>query len=501
VSQPNSLRIILRTGQPGVAPEERVLNEYDVDHYLAKVEATPQKLYGLIRSCLRSSRDIATLSAFAGQLRNFTKALQNLSSMADLLVFMEEGLAFLESKHAASSIFYASLDADNAPRPLGGGVGGDLDAEAIRSSLRSRDWSNLETGRLHPLDGEEAHSFFVPFGHEENAAQPAGDGEDQNRGALCVFVNGGFGNDSLAAEFCSDACVFIENWKIAHGTLTLQERLARERMLREKMYYERLQAIATMVAGVAHEMNTPLGIANTASSMIRGLVEDVADVDLPEDEREEVVADMAQSCSLLEKNLERAHRLISSFKQLSASQMSDSRFECDLSNVVTDCVQSMYPALKKKNVTVTVEPLPDSAPRWDGFPGHLSQAIVNLITNTLRYAYDDAGGTVTIRLLTDTLEGAQSFRIEYEDYGKGIAPDILPRIFDPFVTSGRSLGGTGLGLSITHNIATNLLGGSIEVATEAGKGAKFTLNVPQKVPDPTADPIAAPVRQLAQVSH
>jgi signal transduction histidine kinase len=117
---------------------------------------------------------------------------------------------------------------------------------------------------------------------------------------------------------------------------------------------------------------------------------------------------------------------------------------------------------------------------WVGFPGHLSQVIMNLIQNALRYAYKpDAPGRVEIRI-SDT---GDNYRIEFEDFGAGVPPEILPRIFEPFVTSGREFGGTGLGLAISQNIMTNLLKGQISCTTEVGKGTKFVLVVPHVVPN------------------
>ena len=91
---PSSLRIVLRTGQPGSALEEPVLNEYDIDYYLSKPEVTADRLFSVIRACLRSSQDISTLLAFGRQLRSFTRALQSVTSVPDLLVFMDEALSF-----------------------------------------------------------------------------------------------------------------------------------------------------------------------------------------------------------------------------------------------------------------------------------------------------------------------------------------------------------------------------------------------------------------------
>ncbi|WP_437899476.1 response regulator [Sorangium sp. So ce124] len=107
-SCPSSLRIVLRTGQPGSGFEGSVLDEYDIDYYLSKPEVTAEKLFAVIRACLRSSQDISTLMAFGRQLRNFTRALQSVTSVRDLLVFMDEALGFLERSTTPASCSYTT---------------------------------------------------------------------------------------------------------------------------------------------------------------------------------------------------------------------------------------------------------------------------------------------------------------------------------------------------------------------------------------------------------
>src|SRR5262249_28620040 len=112
---PVSMRIILRTGQPGVAPEESVINDYDIDYYMAKTEVTPEKLFATVQSCLRSSQDIDTLLAFSRQLRKFTSTLQTITTAEDLLVFMNENLRFVELKHQVRIAFIKNIE--EAPTP------------------------------------------------------------------------------------------------------------------------------------------------------------------------------------------------------------------------------------------------------------------------------------------------------------------------------------------------------------------------------------------------
>jgi signal transduction histidine kinase len=273
--------------------------------------------------------------------------------------------------------------------------------------------------------------------------------------------------------------MFTQNWTIAYGALLLQQRVSREKMLNERMYIERIESIANMVTGVAHEINTPLGVANTANAMIVTLAEDVRNTP-PGPELDDIIKDLKEATNLLSKNLDRASRLVRSFKQLSASQLSDERAPSDVALVVADCIETMSLETRKRNIKFnTGWPAGTKFP-WIGFPGHLSQVLVNLIQNAMNYAFRDRpSGEVDIRLT----EQGDNYVLEFEDYGNGVPAEIFPRMFEPFVTSGRGQGGTGLGLAITHNIMTNLLKGKISCTTAIGKGTKFTLTIPKLVPE------------------
>src|SRR5262249_41719158 len=143
------------------------------------------------------------------------------------------------------------------------------------------------------------------------------------RGGLCIATNASSLSTAAALDFAGDARLFLENWVIAHSTLRLQQQVVAERTLREKMYVERLEGIAHMVASMSHEINTPLGVANTANSVIQMLVRRLRSTEGAK--ADELMADLDESCALLSKNIVRAHNLIKSFKQLSVGQLTDRR--------------------------------------------------------------------------------------------------------------------------------------------------------------------------------
>ncbi len=256
-------------------------------------------------------------------------------------------------------------------------------------------------------------------------------------------------------------------------------------MLREQMYFDRLQMIANMVAGVAHEINTPLGVASTANSVIAGLAQELVERLKADKPAGDLVTDLEEATRLMAKNLQRAHTLIKSFKQLSSSQLSDHRVQTTLHAVLLDCVETLSPETRKRNLKIEVKVPSSDGLEWNGFPGYIDHIIVNIIQNVMRHAYPDgAGGRLEIRAEATVHQGKDSYRVEFEDWGRGVPARLLPKIFDPFVTSTRSAGGTGLGLAIARNIVSDLLQGVITCTSVEGQGTTFVVIVPKDVPQP-----------------
>lgn len=253
---------------------------------------------------------------------------------------------------------------------------------------------------------------------------------------------------------------------------------ARTEIVHQMTLRERLEGIAAMVTGITHDVSTPLGVACTAGSVVEETARRLLGSDLRDERaRAELNDDMRDALDILNRSLDRARRLIDSFKQFSASQFSNERAKVQLADVVTDCVMVLRSELRRARIALEVHAPPDEDLRWDGFPGHLGRVLVNLLQNSMRYAFEPGkGGNVSIHL--DRSVDGQGFVLQYMDDGKGIEPDVLPRIFDPFFTTGRGTGGTGLGLAISHNIVVNLLGGSIRCESSPGHGATFTIVLP-----------------------
>jgi signal transduction histidine kinase/CheY-like chemotaxis protein len=490
-SFPPSLRIVLRTGQPGVAPEEEILNRLDIDFYLAKAEVTADRLYAVLRACLRSSQDISTLVAYANLTKEivsrqahdvFSRALHQVSTINDLTLILGEGVKFLELKHDVRTAFIP--DAKRPPKDEELWPGAQERIEAVAAAMtRLGEDATLPQVCLAPELDLPKEGFAIPFSVVLEASG------EPTRGALYCEPRDVSHVEAAARRLLPDAVLFIDNWKIALNTLHLQERIRRERMIRDLMYKERLEGLATMVAGVAHEINTPLGVANTANSMVKTLIERYRRAEAGSPSADKAYNGLVEASELMTRNISRAHRLIESFKKLSSGQLNDRRGKVDLLAVITDSLESMRPVTGKQEIEITVHAPPERLV-WEGYGGQLSQVIINFIQNTARYAYPDVmGGKVDLRLIDDPEKNL--FRIEFQDYGKGVAPEVVGHLFEPFVTTGRDRGGTGLGLAITHNIVTNVLGGGVRCDSEVGKGTTFIVELPKVVPDETERAAAA----------
>ena len=182
------------------------------------------------------------------------------------------------------------------------------------------------------------------------------------------------------------------------------------------------------------------------------------------------------------RNLSRAAELVASFKQVAADQSSSQRRAFLLDEVIDEIVLTVRPLLRRSDVAISVDIAEGLS--MDSYPGPLGQVITNLISNAVTHAFEDRDDRqVTI---TATPDSDAAVRITLADNGNGIPDTLLPRIFDPFVTTRMGRGGVGLGLHICHNLVMQTLGGRIAVASTPGVGTTFTLTLPTCAPAPSA---------------
>ena len=239
---------------------------------------------------------------------------------------------------------------------------------------------------------------------------------------------------------------------------------------------EKMASLATLVAGIAHEINTPVGIAVTAASHLRDRMRNLSDAmrdgSLKKSQLADAIATGQQSAEMVMANLERAAELIQSFKQVAVDQTSRETREIELDVYLHETVHSLHPRIKA--TPHRVELLCPPGIRLHLAAGALSQVVSNIVLNALDHAFPD-GQPGTVRI--DVRREDEQVRLTIRDDGVGIAPEVLPRIFDPFFTTRRGAGGSGLGLHIVYNLVTQTLGGTIAVDTLEGRGTAFVITL------------------------
>ena len=240
---------------------------------------------------------------------------------------------------------------------------------------------------------------------------------------------------------------------------------------------EKLASLGGLVAGVAHEINTPLGISITSSSLMHEQLQDLrqkfkAD-SMKKSELEAFFEQAEASCHILNNNLKRASELVRSFKQVAVDQTADDYRTINVCAYLDEMLLSLGPSFKKSQITVDVEC--DPLIEVETHPGAIYQIVSNLLLNSMTHAYDpDEKGGITIKVSSDD----SHIQLDYADDGKGIETENLQHIFTPFFTTRRGKGGSGLGLSIVYNLVTGTLKGNIQASSEPGQGARFHISIP-----------------------
>jgi len=244
---------------------------------------------------------------------------------------------------------------------------------------------------------------------------------------------------------------------------------------------EKMVALGSLVAGVAHEINSPLGVAVTASSLLadrtQALSERVAAGPIRRADFEEYLRTAAEVTASVQANLDRAARLISSFKQVAVDQASEDHRAFPLAAYIGEVMQSLSVSLRKAKLEVAVD-CPDDIV-VEGYPGAFGQLLTNLAMNSILHAYEPGQGgrlSVTVRAEDDRVE------LRFADDGRGIPPELRDRVFEPFFTTARGRGSTGLGLHIVFNLVTQRLKGRIALESEPGRGTTFVIRFPRTVP-------------------
>lgn len=250
---------------------------------------------------------------------------------------------------------------------------------------------------------------------------------------------------------------------------------------------EKLAALGALVAGVAHELNTPIGNALTISTSLEYRLQEFETAmaqGLKRSDLQNLLDDTRQASDILTRNLTRAGALVASFKQVAVDQTSAQRRQFQLAELVAEIVLTLTPSTRKAGCQIEVE-VPEGM-TMDSYPGPLGQVLANLINNAMLHGYEGVReGRIIVRA---ERAGDDSIVLSVQDFGRGIAPDHRNHIFEPFFTTRMGQGGSGLGLHIVHNLVSQVLGGRIEFTSEAGQGTIFRVTLPVHAPNAAPNP-------------
>ena len=254
---------------------------------------------------------------------------------------------------------------------------------------------------------------------------------------------------------------------------------------------EKLAGLGSMVAGIAHELNTPIGNSLMVATYLTASSKKLAEAlkaGLKRSALDEFLEITTSSSDILVRNLTKAAELVSSFKQVAVDQTSSQRRRFKLAEMVGEVVTTLGPTLHKTAFVID-QNIPEDI-SIDSFPGPLGQVITNLVNNSLIHAFEGRT-TGRIRIEAENNDDGQYVVLRISDDGNGIPAEVLPRIFDPFFTTKLGQGGSGLGLNIVHNIVFSVLGGRISAESVVGQGSCFTMTLATTAPqDAASDSLA-----------
>lgn len=241
---------------------------------------------------------------------------------------------------------------------------------------------------------------------------------------------------------------------------------------------EKMASLGNLVAGISHEINTPIGVGVTAVSHLQVITKEFNELykngGLSRQNLTDYLAESDEAVAIIFSNLERASQLIRSFKQVSVDQSNEAMRMFNVKKYLGEILLSLHPNLKRTHHKITVNC--DDNLVMDSFPGAFAQIITNFILNSLAHAYDpNDAGQIVITIVEDA---RGRVRLTYSDDGKGMEKAVMDKIFEPFFTTKRGMGGTGLGLSVLYNIVKQKFGGTIECRSELGKGTTFIIDFP-----------------------
>ena len=271
--------------------------------------------------------------------------------------------------------------------------------------------------------------------------------------------------------------------RVQQRTIELEESFDNLKNTQEQLIQtEKMASLGRLVAGVAHEINTPIGIAITASSYLEHTSKEFHQLVNNNNISKKMLANYIEttttSSKLIQSNLNRAAELIQGFKEVAVDQSSDEIREFDLKEYFNEILASLHPKIKRSHCKVDVS-CPENI-SVNTSPGAIAQIMTNLVINAIVHGFEGKdNGSITILVKVDN----NHINLTFQDDGCGIHPNNLNNIFEPFFTTKRGKGGSGLGMHIVYNLVTQSLHGSIKCISTLGEGTSFMIRFPRNIPN------------------
>ena len=289
-------------------------------------------------------------------------------------------------------------------------------------------------------------------------------------------------HDLLALTETLEQRVMERTARLDAANLELRETLGQLEQTQEQLVDSaKMAALGDLVAGVAHEINTPVGVGVTAASHLEKETMELAalyqDGAMKRSDLDRYLTAAQEASRLILSNLNRAADLIRSFKQVAIDQSGEARRRFQVRHYLEEICLSLRPVLKKTSHRIEIDC--DETLELNSYPGAISQIVTNFITNSLNHAYGE--GEAGLLRLAVSQEGG-TIRFRYSDNGRGMGASEARQVFEPFFTTNREKGGSGLGMHVVYNLVTQRLMGTIRCESRPGQGTLFEILFPVVIP-------------------
>jgi len=280
--------------------------------------------------------------------------------------------------------------------------------------------------------------------------------------------------------------------KIQEYQTNLEELVARRteqlKLVQEELIQaDNLAALGALVAGVSHELNTPLGNALMAATTINDATDhlktELDQQSLSKEALEKEIKRISDTANIIEKTLGRARELVGNFRQVAVDRQSEKMRAFNFDHIVRETLATLQPTLKKTSFSLDLNLKADVV--LEGYPGAVSQVLSNLVENAIKHGYEGRN-TGEIKIQTSVLDhkGEKKILLSCKDFGVGIPEKNLKKVFEPFFTTKFGKGSSGLGMAICYQLVTEALNGSMTVVSKVGSGTEFSIEIPMKTPKP-----------------